>query len=324
MPRLAPKLPGLAGWRPWRRRSAGGEHGSGAAEDPLLEAGRRLRQEREQRGLSLRQLALETRISTPVLEALERGWRDRLPEAAYLRTMLPLIEQRLELPSGSLEVALPPQSGGGAGRERDRGGLLKRFTPGSIEVFSTWQGTLLYGGLTLGLIYGINLQQQQLAAANVLTLQPIAPLPSREQARPADAGSALLRIYPDLRPLQRASQGVALAALQQPRHPAAPSGPGVLQLKLSRPSRVALSSDGGPRTNLEGAQGELVMTLQPPLQLSITPAPAAAEVLWNSQPLSALAGQPGRYRLPQPEVRPKAAPSPQPEAQAQAPAAQRP
>ncbi len=265
----------------------------------MLEAGRRLRQEREQRGLSLRQLALETRISTPVLEALERGWRDRLPEAAYLRTMLPLIEQRLDLPSGSLEVALPAQSGGGSGRDRDRGGLLQRFTPGSIEVFSTWQGTLLYGGLILGLIYGINLQQQQLAAANLLTLRPMAPMPSREQARPANAGSALLRLYPDLRPLQRASQGVGMVALQQPRRSAAPAGPGVLRLNLSRPSSVALSSDGGPRTNLQGAQGELVLTLQPPLQLSITPAPAAAEVLWNNQPLSALAGQPGRYRLPQ-------------------------
>ena len=94
-----------------------------------MEAGRLLKREREQRGLSLRQLAMETRISTPVLEALERGWRDRLPEAAYLRTMLPLIEQRLELPSGSLEVALPPQTSTN-GRIASRGGLLQRFTPG--------------------------------------------------------------------------------------------------------------------------------------------------------------------------------------------------
>jgi hypothetical protein len=166
-------------------------------------------------------------------------------------------------------------------------------------VFSTWQGTLLYGGLTLGLIYVINLQQQQLAAANLLTLRPMAPMPSREQARPAQAGSALLRLYPDLRPLQRASQGVGMVALQQPRRSAAPAGPGVLRLNLSRPSSVALSSNGAPRTNLQGAQGELVLTLQPPLQLSITPARTAAEVLWDSQPLRALAGQPGRYRLPQ-------------------------
>ena len=59
--------------------------------DPLQEAGRQLRQAREARGLGLRQLAQETRISTAVLEALERGWRDRLPEPTYLRTMIPLL-----------------------------------------------------------------------------------------------------------------------------------------------------------------------------------------------------------------------------------------
>ena len=57
----------------------------------MLAAGQRLRLRREERGLSLRDLALQTRISAAVLEAIERGWRDRLPEATYLRTMVPLI-----------------------------------------------------------------------------------------------------------------------------------------------------------------------------------------------------------------------------------------
>ena len=86
--------------------------------DPLLAAGRELRLRREARGLTLRDLALETRISTPVLEALERGWRDRLPEAAYLRTMLPLIERHLELEPGSLELLLPATGRGVPSRAR--------------------------------------------------------------------------------------------------------------------------------------------------------------------------------------------------------------
>ncbi|MEY4297279.1 MAG: hypothetical protein RLZZ423_458 [Cyanobacteriota bacterium] len=300
MPRLAPKIAGLARWTPWRRNRSSGPAAQGRPEDPLLEAGRLLRREREQRGLSLRQLALETRISTPVLEALERGWRDRLPEAAYLRTMLPLIEQRLELPGGSLEVALPAQTDA-HGRSTGRSGLLQRFTPGSIEVFSTWQGTLLYGALTLGLIYAINLQQQRIAAANLLSPQPIAPLPVREQARSADAGSTLLKLYPDLRPLQRASRGMALEVLQRSsRTTPADRGPGLLELNLSRASTISLSSESGQRSNLQGAQGQLSLQLQPPLQLSINPAPGAAEVLWQGQPLPAQPGQPGLYRLPLP------------------------
>jgi transcriptional regulator with XRE-family HTH domain len=298
MPRLAPTIAGLARWTPWRRRGSAGTAANGRPEDPLLDAGQLLRREREQRGLSLRQLAMETRISTPVLEALERGWRDRLPEAAYLRTMLPLIEQRLDLPSGSLEVALPAQSGTGIGGPQ-RGRLLQRFTPGSIEVFSTWQGTLLYGALTLGLIYAINLQQQRIAAAHLLSPQPIAPLSAREQARPVDAGTVLLTMYPDLRPLQRAGRGVALEALHRSsRASATAESPGVLELNLSRASTISLSSESGQRSNLQGAQGQLSLQLQPPLQLSISPAPGAAEVLWKGQPLPAQAGQPGRYSLP--------------------------
>ena len=42
--------------------------------DALLAAGRQLRQLREERGLSLRQLALDTRVSAAVLEALQSAY----------------------------------------------------------------------------------------------------------------------------------------------------------------------------------------------------------------------------------------------------------
>ncbi len=199
--------------------------------DPLLAAGQQLRQRREQRQLSLRQLADETRISTAVLEALERGWRDRLPEPAYLRTMLPLIERHLELKPGSLEAVLPQGDGRGAAA-RSRGGLLLRFTPGSIDVFTTWQGTVLYGLLTLGLIYALNLQQQRLAAAGQLTVAPLAPRPASGPApnsaggserppggEPATAEQAVLMAYPELRPLQRAAEGQALRRWREASSP---------------------------------------------------------------------------------------------------------
>jgi len=299
MPRFAASLSRLPRW--WRRGGAQGQVGGssgGPPEDPLLAVGRRVRQEREARGLNLRQLALETRISTPVLEAIERGWRDRLPEGAYLRTMLPLIEQHLALPPGCLDVVLPPSSDRPGGNRRN-GRLLQRFTPGSIDVFSTWQGTLLYGALSLGLIYALNLEQQRLAAANVLSLRPVPALPPAEQTRPASQGLTLLKAYPDLRPLQRAGRGVAVTLLEQAA-PADRSGAGVLQLNLNQASSIALSSDGGQRTSLSGAQGELVLQLQPPLQLAISPAPSSGEVRWNGQPLAPLDKQPGRFRLPQP------------------------
>lgn len=309
MPRLAPRIPGLTRWltRGQRGLSEPADQNT-PPEDPLLAVGRRLRQEREARGLNLRQLALETRISTPVLEALERGWRDRLPEGAYLRTMLPLIEQRLELPSGSLDAALPaisPKAGaGGAGKP----GLLPRFTPGSIDVFSTWQGTLIYGALSLGLIYAINLQQQQIAAAALLSVKPIPALPPSEQRQPASPAVGLLNAYPDLRPLLRASRGQALSALKSGS--STDTGVGILHLTLTQPSSVSLNSDSGERSAFKAVQGELVLQLKPPLQLTVTPAPKATDVTWNGEPLAPLAKQPGQFRLPQPLNARNAEPTP--------------
>jgi transcriptional regulator with XRE-family HTH domain len=194
---------------------AGGGHGLEPPLDPLLTAGRRLREAREAAGLGLRQLAQETRISTPVLEALERGWRDRLPEAAYLRTMLPLLERRLGLEAGCLDAALPPERLRFHGPRREP--LLRRFTPGSIDVFTTWQGTLLYGVLTLLLVYGLNLQQQRLAMQGRLTARPLPPMaPAAETAASAeDADALLLEAYPELRPLRGAARGQALRRLRE-------------------------------------------------------------------------------------------------------------
>lgn len=301
MPRLAPRITSLG--RLFRRggSQASGDGGdAGPSEDPLLAVGRRLKQAREERGLNLRQLALETRISTPVLEALERGWRDRLPEGTYLRTMLPLIEQHLNLPSGSLDVALPPQNQQ-AGTTHGQNGLLKRFTPGSIEVFSSWQGGVLYAGLSLALLYALNLQQRQLAAAQLLSLRPIAPLPAAEQNRPPNPGTTLLSLYPDLRPLQRASQGQGRQALNSLQQASSnPLQPGVLELNLSQASAVQLQSSTGERSQLKGVQGQLVLQLEPPLSLRLTPAAKPGEVLWNGDPLAPAGQDGGLYTLPRP------------------------
>jgi len=287
------------------RRTPPGQIGgipSPAHQDPLQNAGLVLRQARESRGLGLRQLALDTRISTPVLEALERGWRDRLPEAAYLRTMLPLLEQRLELSPGSLDGALPSTRahGGNLGPHRSEG-LLLRFTPGSIDVFTTWQGTLLYGLLTLGVIYALNLQQRQLASQGLLSTTPLAPLDQRSAGTTKPTGS-LLAAYPDLTPLQRAAQGQALGRLRhESQAPQIDLALGQLSLQLSTPSQVTIESERGGTTSLNQVSGALKLPVLPPFRLRLEPAPSnPSSVLWNGQPLPADKGQAeaGRFRYP--------------------------
>lgn len=298
----------------WRRRSLEQGQLQPPAVDPLIAAGMHLRQQREAQGLSLRDLARDTRISTPVLEALERGWRDRLPEPAYLRTMLPLIERRLGLQPGCLDPLLPESAPLLPGPRRDP--LLSRFTPGSIEVFSSWQGTVLYGLLVLALIYGLNLSQQRLAAAGMLSLGPIPPLPPSEQLRPARPELALLAAMPELRPLEQRGSQLVLRQLQADSQPSStpPSSAaagdtaggaaggaekGLLSLHLQQVSRVRLTGGQGVRSDLQGISGNLELNLAPGFELQIEPAPLdPAQVVWNGNPLAPLAGQgAGRYRL---------------------------
>lgn len=292
--------------RLWRR--AGGESlGAGAPQDPaqdsLVSAGLLLRQAREARGLNLRQLALETRISTPVLEALERGWRDRLPEMAYLRTMLPLLERHLGLERGSLRQALTATEPLQARRHRGqaRQPLL------SVQLFSTWQGTAVYGVVMLLVLYALNLEQRRLAARGLLALNPLPPMAERaRQALPPAGSDLLLTLYPELRPLALARQGQALAVLRRPdpvgsagsspaQQPLQPAAGGVLSLQLSRPTRLQLRSADGQRQTLQLGAGELQLPLLAPAELIVEPAPEQGlAVLWNGAPLSPVA--PGRYR----------------------------
>ena len=50
---------------------------------------------------------------------------------------------------------------------------LRRFTLGNIDVFTTWQGTVVYAVVIGFSLLGINRQQQDLALRNSLSLEPV-------------------------------------------------------------------------------------------------------------------------------------------------------
>ena len=250
----------------------------------IEEAGQLLREQRERKGLSMRDLSKEVRITTPVLEALERGWQDRLPEPAYLVAMLQRLESYFDLPTNSLSAALPDRPGSNRLATNGRG---TRFTLGSIDIFTTWQGSVVYGAVMLGSILALNHQQRHLININAFSPRPI-PINT-----PLDSD----QILKGLRPLEEvvtASPGQPSLPLEQPtRH-------GVLEINLNQPRKIRLSSEGGDRTNLQGATGTVTLQLLPPVELSINPPPEEADsVRWNGQALTPKTNQPGSYHLPQ-------------------------
>ena len=276
-------------WR-WRLKRASETSATDLSQnvEPLIEAGLRLRQHREQRGLSLRDLSKEVRITTPVLEALERGWSDRLPEPAYLVAMLQRLEEYLQLEPGSLNGALPE----GCFQKQLPGEQRRtRFTLGSIDIFTTWQGSLVYIAVITASLLALNQQQRQLAIDNTKSFMPV-PLNLQQDS------DALLQ---DLRPVAEIRSGlpedvVATLSGSQPLQ-------GVLEVTLTQPSTLTLSSEGGDRSSLKGATGTLTLQLLPPLELRVHPAPAVGGVRWDGVPLNAMNNQPGVYRLDQTSAR---------------------
>lgn len=271
---------------PWRRHNNKQNDPTSleSRNNSLEDAGQLLREQRERKGLSMRDLSNEVRITTPVLEALERGWQDRLPEAAYLVAMLQRLETYLDLPSNSLSAALPNRPGS---NRLATNGRSTRFTLGSIDIFTTWQGSVVYGAVMIGSILALNHQQRHLININAFSPKPI-PINT-----PLDSD----KILKGLRPLEEeitASLGQGALPLDQLTRP------GILEINLNQPRQISLSSEGGDRTNLQGATGTVTLQLLPPVDLSINPPPGEADsVNWNGQALSAQTNQPGSYRLPQ-------------------------
>jgi hypothetical protein len=180
---------------------------------------------------------------------------------------------------------------------------VRRFRPASIDVLGTWQGTLLYGLLTLGLIYAVNLQQQRLAARGLLSTRPIPPLADDAAANAEDSEELLLKSFPDLRPLHQAAAGRALQRLQaETRQDRSDLFLGSLRLQLDVPTFVELRSAGEAQTTLPEARGVLTLPVMPPFRLRLSPAPKeAAAVRWNGRTLvpttrSGPTAQPGERR----------------------------
>ena len=286
--------------RPWRRRLEPVDDGSRSTtstlEEQVQELGVMLRRRREDQGLSLRDLATQTRITTPVIEALERGWTDRLPERAYLASMLPQLERRLDLEPGCLNPLLPASAV--TQRNNLRGGR-GRFTPGSIDVFTTWQGSVVYAAVIALSLLAINRQQQELVLRNSLSLEPV-----RAEIQAISSRSALTGSDPRilaLRPLEQARQRTPEQWMRSAGGPSA-EPEGVLELRLKEPRQLQLSSRGGDRLKLKTGAGSLTLRLQAPVELRLTPAAGESDrVLWNGQLLKPLPDRAGQYRVNTPE-----------------------
>ncbi len=117
--------------------------------------------------LSINQLAMKTKISERVIEAIENGSIKDLPEKTFLKQMLVKIEMELGLCKGSLLAILEKS------KDKYQKQNVEIITLNKIDFFSSWESNIVYTILMLLSILALNRQQYYLSNINSITVSPI-------------------------------------------------------------------------------------------------------------------------------------------------------
>jgi len=256
--------------------------------------GARLREARERRGVSLRQIANATKISIGFLEALERNDISRLPGGIFSRAFVrayalevglepeALIQEFLaQFPHDSVTAGHPTSA-----RTEDNLAIESDRQTASaflwlILISVPIAGLLLYYGVA-------GRPSASTGPRSARVAQPIVP-PARSALEPAARGSqdtSLTDLAPPASVVERAAVPVvepapAVGRVDHPAVPVAPDTAGHLTVSLSAigPCRVLAMADGrrivdrqlepGERRQLS-VMHELVLTVSDPSALVIT------------------------------------------------------
>ena len=117
--------------------------------------------------LTINQLAMKTKISERVIEAIENGSIKELPEKTFLKQMLIKIEMELGLGKDSLLAILDKS------KDQYHKQNVEIITLNKIDFFSSWEGNIIYTILMLFSILALNRQQSYLSNINTITVSPI-------------------------------------------------------------------------------------------------------------------------------------------------------
>lgn len=270
-------------------------------------AAKTIRQRMKALDLSRQKLSQRTSITVAALEALEQGGSGRLPEDPYWPPKLKALAEVLQLPVQVVQAAAwRPLAGQSNTTSRTISRLWNALVAfkGQIDLDSG-QGLVLYGLLVAVLLYGLNLQQRRLAADNLLSLEPIAPLPldihlSNTPVRLAEQVETLNPAV-EFQPLARLEDPAVRRQLlrealqppdQEPSH-------GLLEVTMNSSAQVTVFQQGAVHAQLKAASGVLRWRLQPALTVTVVP-PDSATVRWNDQPLTLLDETRGLFQVAAP------------------------
>lgn len=150
--------------------------------DSLKSVGKLLAKEREERGLSVDDVAERTRIPRRYLLAIEDGKSEYLPEPVYVRAFIRKYSDLVDLDGAALlkELQPPPPAEAPAVTPTPIERASASLTKPTLHPFHAW---LLYGALVLVAAGGFSYLQR--AQQPPLTARPPAPAPVVKKPAPA-------------------------------------------------------------------------------------------------------------------------------------------
>ena len=198
----------------------------------------------------------------------------RLPERAYLYSILKQVEQKLSFPVGTLDPYLPQVSDEEIASRRK----VARFTLGSIDVFTTWQGSLLY---VVCISTSLFLLNRYFYENPQFHQSPMGPVSLSIQSRGPSASNRRNNSSSQLglSPLNQ-----ALAKLQPSDGSANAPSLGILAFDLPSRRQLQVIVEGNQLLRLPLAQGPHSLEVAFPMDFRFEPAINDATLFyWNGQ-----------------------------------------
>ena len=240
-----------------------------------------LRNRRYELGYSKNDLSRKTRITRSVIDAIEKLQYERLPESAYLKSMLISIENVLLLKRSSLFSILDYQIAQRKYKKKQGFGFR------NLDLINTSQGAFIYFLLLITSIFILNRQQIKLAKENSITYKPIDIyfFNSTEKEtiglNSEESGNIIRNLQVNF---------LKLFKNDNKEH--------WLILKVQERSSIKISSKNNGITELDDVKGDIRIKLINPVLLKITPPLSNKDIIiWRNKRTLIKGTDNGIYRL---------------------------
>ena len=238
--------------------------------EECMAAARLFKEKKELLGISNLDISSKTLISITVIEAIENGWVDKLPERAYLKPMLYILERYINLTPGSLNGLIVNKS------ESIKGAILPSFNPAGIDLFKTWKGNIIYIVFLLISIYYLNFIQAKITNKNGISINPISL--NEDFYKDIELKSRSIKVKnPKDKNISRLSFEILNNIIPQAKE-------GLLFMDLSPKSKILIEMRNKNVIEINDINGTIKMKLRKPLSIILKPKKSQKDiVLWDGE-----------------------------------------